>query len=224
MITLDTHPREIVRMLDEEGDRATWWMRKQMGGDNAVRLQMSDMQDRIIETGDDRRFSDPYYYTSREGNRWIAYLYAYKDEVYVHCIQQAYPYRFTEGSIECYAPHTFHTDEGAEMRGYIHYTSHFFRRLAERLTLDAEDIEGIMQRFIRLTYSSNNYMAEFKPRTGYRDAEVAVSYPGSYALGTFRDYDGIRAVTMRTFIPAAMIAPRRLKQIRKAFAGKEGHL
>lgn len=71
----------------------------------------------------------------------------------------------------------------------------------------------MMLRFLQLAH--HHLILEKPPRPGYKDREIVMKYPASYAFGTYRDMDGYRMTTIRTFLPVTMLSPTKRKELQE---------
>ena len=215
MITLQSTPKEIQRELDADEVRARYWMMKHHHGEKGFNRWRNEECKRLWLSNDKEHFSEPVEYKSPNGNRWLVYEHISRDGKggcfsFTYCVC----YFETIGSVGAYVRVDCEDTEhpGMTIPGCIYYTSHFFQRFAERLGLEFRS-RTMMLRFLQLAH--HHLILEKPPRPGYKDREIVMKYPASYAFGTYRDVDGYRMTTIRTFLPVTMMTPAKRKELQE---------
>lgn len=214
MITLNSTPAQIRKELDDDEKRANYWFIKKHHGENGYNKWRTDQCRKLWESTEKELFSEPVEYKSPNGNRWLAYEHTSRDGhggcyTFCYCVM----YYETIGSVGAYVRMDSEDTETCEMMpGCIHFTSHFFQRFAERLGLEYRS-RAMMLRFLQLAH---HHLIKDKPaREGYKDREIVMRYPASYAFGTIRDVDGYKMITVRTFLPVTMLTPNKKRELQE---------
>lgn len=214
MITLNSTPAQICKELEEDEKRANYWFIKQHHGEKGYTKWRTEQCRKLWYSTDRELFSDPVEYHSPNGNRWLSYEHTSKDgEGGCYTFNYCVMYYETIGSIGAYCCTNIEdqvTEE--ELPGCIHYTSHFFQRFAERMGLEYRS-RNMMLRFLQLAH--NHIIREMPTREGYKDKEIVMRYPASYAFGTQRIVDGYQIITVRTFMPVTMLTPAKKRELQK---------
>lgn len=214
MITLKSTPAQIRKELDEDEKRANWWFIKSHHGEKGYHKWRTEQCRKLWESNKKELFSEPVEYHSTNGNRWLAYEHTSRDGhggifTFCYCVM----YYETMGSVGAFTRMDSEDRKtGIPMPGCIHFTSHFFQRFAERMQLEYRS-RAMMLRFIQLAH---HHLIKEKPtRDGFKDKEIVMRYPASYAFGSMRDVDGYRMVTVRTFLPVTMLTPTKKRELQE---------
>lgn len=214
MLTVTSHPAQIRRELDEDERRAQYWFTKQHHGEKGLERWRREQCRRLWLSTEWEWFSEPVEYKSPNGNRWLAYEHVQRDgEGGVFSFTYCVCYFETLGSVGAIVRCDTQDPRTQErMAGCIIFTPHFFQRFAERLGLEFRS-RGMMLRFLQLAH--HHVIMEREPRPGFKDVEIVMKYPASYAMGSRRDVDGYRVVTVRTFLPVTMMTPAKRRELEK---------
>ena len=214
MITLQSTPAQIRKELDQDEKRANYWFIKQHHGEKGYNQWRMEQCRKLWNSTEKELFSEPVEYNSPNGNRWLAYEHTSRDGqggcyTFNYCVM----YYETVGSVGAYVRMDAEDRTlGKTIPGCIHFTPHFFQRFAERLGLEYRS-RAMMLRFIQLAH---HHILKDKPtRDGYKNKEIVMRYPASYAFGTMRDVDGYRMVTVRTFMPTTMMTPKKKRELQE---------
>ena len=148
MINFHTPSDELWNTIDEEYEKAKYWMIKQFGGEKRYEAMRDDLLRRSAY-GQQSLISKMVYYTSREGNRWICFENAtyYPESFASNAMPTCYCYYETAGSLGLFMP-GFDTD--SIMNCILIFTPHFFQRYAERMGIDG-DMKEVLERFATST-------------------------------------------------------------------------
>lgn len=214
MITLQSTPKQIRQELDEDEKRANYWFIRQHHGERGFHKWRMDQCKRLYNQPELKElFSDPVEYKSPNGNRWLAYEHTSRDgEGGIFTFTYTVCYFETYESVGAYVRMDSESYEGDKMiPGCVFYTPHFFQRFAERLGIEYRS-RAMMLRFLQLAHH-HLIMDKKTNRDGFKDTEIVMRYPASYAFGTRRIVDGYQMVTVRTFLPVTMMTPTKKKEL-----------
>ena len=214
MITLQSTPKQIRQELDEDEKKALYWFIKQKHGEKCYNNWRIEQCKRLYNQPEKKElFSEPVEYNSKNGNRWLVYEHTSRDgEGGLFTFTYSVCYFETYESVGAYVRMDAESGEDGKMiPGCIFYTPHFFQRFAERIGIEYRS-RKMMLRFLQLAHH-HLVMDKKKKRDGFKDIEIVMRYPASYAFGTRRIVDDYQMVTVRTFLLVTMMTPTRKKEL-----------
>ena len=138
MITLNTDKKQLMDEIRSDYPKALYWLEKQFGGEHKYDLEVARLLYMVRCTGKTQQ-SKIVEYHSKNGNRWITFIQAYKDENtgFVTHFRAVFCLYKTIGSVGAFFPYCYPTAiNGEVIRGCLIFTSHFFLRASERIGLD----------------------------------------------------------------------------------------
>ena len=219
MLNYKSKPKQVKKELSEEWDRAEYWFVKKMGGrEKMTKLAAKMFQDSRRTKSD--QCSEPVMWTSKGGNKWCMFLVIkyYKEVNFPFPHFMGFSYYETAASIGAFMPISTVSPNGSKGQGLtIHYTDHFFLRLADRAKIKANSPENI-KGFIQFVYSSfvmiNRDSNKEKSLHG-NDADIVIKLPGSYGFGGINEEDGEAMFTVNTFILTSQLSSWKRKLVMK---------
>ena len=130
MLTVTSPPDEIVKTINDEYKRATYWLIKNMGGEKKYKQKRGELLFKCRQTRETQ--STPAIdWISQAGNRWMTFECAtwYKEAQESFTVPVAFCYYETLGSVGAFLPmRRQFSDESI----VIHFTNHFFLRFCQR--------------------------------------------------------------------------------------------
>lgn len=202
MINLQSTNTQMMDELLSDRKKALYWFIKKQGGEKAY----IRMQDKLLNEACKTKqnvSSEIMEYRSPGGNRWMVFEYAsYYPEAkasntkpYIICFYE------TLGGIGAFVPITI-TDSNKS--AIIIFTSHFFKRLSERLGVCCNSLDLLSTFFQYIPYMHIEY------KKG--DNSMLIRLPGSTGWGVLRDGGGL-VFEVRTFLTDAQLSKRQLQKI-----------
>lgn len=143
MINLTTPSEELWNTLSNEHQKAKYWLIKQFGGEKRYEAMRDDLLRRCAY-GQHSLTSDVVYYTSREGNRWICFekVTYYPESFGANSMPNCFCYYETASSLGLFIPGF---DADSNMNSVLIFTPHFFQRYAERMGINGDKKEILLQ-------------------------------------------------------------------------------
>lgn len=142
-MNLNTPSSVLWKEFSEDYAKCTYWFYKKKGGESEVQRLRYLLELKVIRTGK-MEVSDIVEYTSKNGNRWIAYLLAMYVGNRVRSTCMCFAYYQTYGSYGAFVPLY---DNRALFQGQLNgmhiFTSHFFLRAKDRLKIQLTSIEDL---------------------------------------------------------------------------------
>lgn len=219
MLNALSKPKQVKKELEQDWEGAQYWFHKKMGGEKKLTSLAMAMYNKAKRTKIDQ-CSEPVEWESKNGNKWCIFLVIkfYEKANYPFPHLMGFCYYKTAASIGAFMPICSAAPNGKRAESYtLHYTDHFFLRLADRAKIKADSPENI-KGFIQFVYSSfvmiNPEINGGKSKHG-NDADIIVKLPGSYGFGGIIEEDDAIMFKVNSFLLESNLYPWQRKLVKK---------
>lgn len=219
MLNALSKPKQVKKELEQDWEGAQYWFHKKMGGEKKLTSLAMAMYNKAKRTKIDQ-CSEPVEWESKNGNKWCIFLVIkfYEKANYPFPHLMGFCYYKTAASIGAFMPICSAAPNGKRSESYtLHYTDHFFLRLADRAKIKADSPENI-KGFIQFVYSSfvmiNPEINGGKSKHG-NDADIIVKLPGSYGFGGIIEEDDAIMFKVNSFLLESNLYPWQRKLVKK---------
>lgn len=219
MLNALSKPKQVREELEQDWEGAQYWFHKKMGGEKKLTSLAMAMYNKAKHTKIDQ-CSEPVEWESKNGNKWCIFLVIkfYEKANYPFPHLMGFCYYKTAASIGAFMPICSAAPNGKRAESYtLHYTDHFFLRLADRAKIKADSPENI-KGFIQFVYSSfvmiNPEINGGKSKHG-NDADIIVKLPGSYGFGGIIEEDDAIMFKVNSFLLESNLYPWQRKLVKK---------
>ena len=217
MLTVTSSPDEIVKTINSEFKRVTYWLIKNMGGEKKYAQKRDELLLKCKRTRETQ--STPAIdWISQAGNRWMTFECAtwYKDAQEAFTVPVAFCYYETLGSVGAFLPaRRQFTDESR----VIHFTNHFFLRFCQRLGIEMRS-RWMVRRFLEILPGIALQFYDERTSAGYQ--KVDARFPGSIGRGIVRQ-DG-KLVELRTYLTDMQLNYKQKRETLKLRQSGDAHL
>lgn len=208
MLTVTSPPDEIVKTINDEYKRATYWLIKNMGGEKKYKQKRGELLFKCRQTRETQ--STPAIdWISQAGNRWMTFECAtwYKEAQESFTVPVAFCYYETLGSVGAFLPmRRQFSDESI----VIHFTNHFFLRFCQRLGIEMRS-RWMVRRFLEIIPGIALQFYDERTSAGYQ--KVDARFPGSIGRGIVRQ-DG-KLVELRTYLTDVQLNYKQKRETKK---------
>lgn len=212
MLDALSRPKQVSKEMNEDWDGAMYWFYKKQGGEKEVKKKTIKLASQATYQKKNI-YCEPIKWTSKNGNKWLIFFvfkyYESQKIAYPHLI--GFVYYETNPSIGVYATIEGSNDDGKQY--IIHYTSHFFLRLAERAGIKAnstENIKGFIDLMVAANILVNPDGRKGTSKHGY-DADAIIKLPGSYGFGGFVTDDNTVMLVIKSFLTSQQLTKKQKK-------------
>lgn len=219
MLNALSKPKQVKKELEQDWEGAQYWFHKKMGGEKKLTSLAMAMYNKAKRTKIDQ-CSEPVEWESKNGNKWCIFLVIkfYEKANYPFPHLMGFCYYKTAASIGAFMPICSAAPNGKRAESYtLHYTDHFFLRLADRAKIKADSPENI-KGFIQFVYSSfvmiNPEINGGKSKHG-NEADIIVKLPGSYGFGGIIEEDDAIMFKVNSFLLESNLYPWQRKLVKK---------
>lgn len=219
MLNALSKPKQVKKELEQDWEGAQYWFNKKMGGEKKLSKLAMTMFNAAKRTKTDQ-CSEHVGWQSNNGNKWCIFLVIkfYEKANYPFPHLMGFCYYKTAASIGAFMPICTAAPNGKRVESFtLHYTDHFFLRLADRAKIKADSPENI-KGFIQFVYSSsvmiNPEMDGGKSKHG-NDADIIVKLPGSYGFGGIIEEDDEIMFKVNSFLLESSLYPWQRKLVKK---------
>lgn len=210
-VNLRTSPADLLDIMRKEMSAAIYHFRKHYGGVHRYKAYEDQVSRRVMEEKVDA-IVPAVEYVSPAGNRWFTYAFVcYNDVVKgVNIFKTSFIYYETIGSCGAVFPFFDDTNDTSKSRGLakdfngaVIFTSHFFRRFAERTGIPYRTTELVM-RFIE----DRGVVPD-----DTQDNEIAMRLNKGYAFGVVKQ-QAPRVIEIRTYLTDQQLSPSQRARIK----------
>ena len=219
MLNALSKPKQVREEMEQDWEGAQYWFHKKMGGEKKLAKLAMIMFQEAKRTKIDQ-CSEHIEWQSKNGNKWCIFLVIkfYEKANYPYPHLMGFCYYKTAASIGAFMPISSAAPNGKKAESFtIHYTDHFFHRLAGRAGIKADSPQNI-KGFIQFVYSSfvmiNPEKGGGKSKHG-NDADIVVKLPASYGFGGINEQDGEMMFSVDSFLLNSNLNSYQRKLVRK---------
>lgn len=227
MLNALSKPKQVKKELEQDWEGAEYWFHKKMGGEKKLSKLAMTMFNTAKRTKIDQ-CSEPVEWKSKNGNKWCIFLVIkfYEKANYPFPHLMGFCYYKTAASIGAFMPICSAAPNGKMAESFtLHYTDHFFLRLADRAKIKADSPENI-KGFIQFVYSSfvmvNPEKDGGKSKHG-NDADIIVKLPDSYGFGGIIEEGDEIMFKVNSFLLKSNLYPWQKKLVKKLDAFANGN-
>lgn len=202
MLNATSKPSQVMEEMNYDWERAERWFEKKMGGREKLKEYTQRLIEEAIRTKIDQ-CSEPIFWESKKnGNKWYTFLVIkyYKKVNFAYPHLMGFCYYKTAASIGAFMPAAGVAPDGSTDRGFaLHYTDHFFLRLAARAGIKADTPENV-KGFIQFIHNSQVMINPEGESKHGNDADIIVKLPDSYGFGGINEEGNNTLFTVTSFL------------------------
>lgn len=217
MLNATSKPSQVMKEINEDWERAERWFVKKMGGSEKLKDYTQRLIQEAIKTKIDQCSEPIPWLSMKYNNKWYMFLvvkyYKKVDFAYPHLM--GFCYYKTAASIGAFMPAAGAAPDGSTDRGFaLHYTDHFFLRLADRAGIKADTPENV-KGFIQFIHNSQVMINPDGESKHGNDADIIVKLPGSYGFGGINEEGSDTLFTINSFLLAKSLTRKQKKLVKR---------